>query len=395
VGDARLSDGFVSAAAFAAIARDVPAFGGRGVFDLRRLGLLYTIVVAAVLAGGLLAGADTALCFVLAWVFADPNYLGIANSLYSEPPALVATLGLTLWFSIESTTVSQARRARAVGCLVALFALLAVGSFSRAPMAVLPCLVAVLVWERWLQGGAPRLSRSGAIVCGALALFATFPAAHFTLGDGPRFATGNAFNSVFMGPLLDSPHPETTLAHLGLPPRFARYAGKSYYDVGVPRGLQKRLANVSYSRRVFTYLVEPDSLRRVGSHVAGIFAVGVRALSAETETVPARADPWWRFGRLRSALLASHPSAVWVLWLGLSAFVAAALARRVSLRAPYALAFLCALGITQTVIAVLGDGTYGLARHLLVARFSFDCALALSVGELARIGAARFGRRTA
>ncbi len=44
--------------------------------------------------------------------------------------------------------------------------------------------------------------------------------------------------------------------------------------------------------------------------------------------------------------------------------------------------FLSAIGVSQTVITVVGDGRAEIAKHLLVANFAFDLALVLTAGLL-------------
>jgi hypothetical protein len=51
--------------------------------------------------------------------------------------------------------------------------------------------------------------------------------------------------------------------------------------------------------------------------------------------------------------------------------------------------FLSAIGVSQTVITVVGDGRAEIAKHLLVANFAFDLALVLTVGLLFHAVAAR------
>ncbi len=384
---ADLGRGATSAAVLAVVAKHLPAFGDPSSFDVRRLGALHVGLAALVVATAAMSGVPLGACAALTWAFVDPSYLAYANSLYSEPPALLATLGLALWFSSRLEARPPTRR-RGWARFGALLGLLVLGAFSRAAMALVPCLVVFVLIARWRVRG-PSLGRGGVVLSGALALAATLPALHFTVGSGPRFGEANAYDSVFMGLVLESPDRSATLEHLGLPADGVRYAGHPFFGENPPRKLRRQVAKISYLRRALVYAMEPRTTLRAASHAARLLAVGVRETGSEIPEVPARADPFWRFSRLRVLLFGWWPPLVWVALFATAAVLLGGARPTLPVAA---FGFLGAMVITQTAIAVLGDGFYGIGRHLLVARFAFDGALALGFLEAARHGARVLGR---
>jgi len=106
-----------------------------------------------------------------------------------------------------------------------------------------------------------------------------------------------------------------------------------------------------------------------------------------------RPAPAPSFHWMRRAVLGVYPPLVWGAIVAMGVFLWLVATRRVRpVIAPDAVALLWTVCVTQPFISVLGDGLYGLGRHLVVARYAFDSACAILLVE-ACVHLARLVRR--
>lgn len=379
-GESHLSRGATSASVVALAAKRVGYFGAPGTFDLRQGGATYLGLAALLVGAALALGTHPGACFVLTWVLCDPSYLAYLNSLYSEPPALLALFGLSLfllrWGRLPTLVARSVLPRSAV-----LVLLLLLGGFSRAAMALLPCIVLVLLFLRWLVAR-PRIESSGLALSVALTAVAVAPPLYFTVGPGPRFARINAFHAIFQGPLALSDDRAGMLRALGLPANAADLAGKSYFEAKPSPALERRLSRLSLGKRVGAYAREPVTALRMARIVVHHLVDGDVQPNYETYEAVPRDRAVWAFHRLRRTVLGAIPLLPWAAFLLMGAFIVGAALGRVRPVIPFdALALLGIVSFTQLFIAVLGDGQFGLGRHLVVARYAFDSACALLLVE--------------
>jgi hypothetical protein len=396
-GRSRLAKGATSASVVALIAKHGSAFDSSNAFDIRALGVTYVLIASSIVGALLLSGAHAGLCFALTWVLVDPTYLAYCNSLYSEPAALGALFGITLWLSRwgrAGALLPSLATNRMLPQFAALLVLLSFAGFSRAAMALLPCLVVLLLALRWLRTR-PAISPFGIVPCALLGAVVLAPALYFSVGPGPRFQRINTFHAVFYGPVALSNDPAGALRSLGLDESAASLARKSYFEANPSPELERDVSHVSFGERVFAYAREPVTALRAAQVLARHLVEGdvspVYEVPGASRGALAPSFHW-----VRRTLLGVYPPLVWGALAAMGVFLWLVATRRLRPKiAPDAMALLWTVSVTQPFIAVLGDGLFGLGRHLVVARYAFDSACAILLVEACARVAPLFPRRGA
>ena len=391
-GEASLSSHFSSAAAMAWAAKQL-GFGLAGesnAFDVRQLGALYGLLVVALLAGALIAGVAPLLVLGLAWVIADPVHLLYFNSFYADVPMLLGVLGTTFWLlawgDFDDAFFSPAswRELGRVGLLAALFF---ITGMSRGANAAVPLLVMALPLARWFAAPVPRPARPvrTALVSVPLIALSALPIIHFVRGSGPRFEFVNSYHAVFNGIAEVASDQAAALRALDIPDRFRDHVGRSVYEIadrtlldatGAP---EPSLARLSRVRLAGLYLSDPRALARTEARLRAPLALA-RPPMPNYENEPGRY--YTRAGQLSSirALLVDRAApALWCGLLGLGGYLAVRVARRRPLtRLQSTLAFLWVCFASQSVLAVLGEGFFGIRLHLAGARLALDLLLVVA-----------------
>lgn len=365
---AALGSGF-SSSALIAVAAKVLSFGGDAL-DIRQLGALYLLLYAVAFAWAVRAGVPAVLCALLAWAALDLSYSLYANSFFADPAALLGLAGVPLALCAGNAT---GPRARGRGALLLIAALLA--GFAKNLYVLTPFVAAAAVAAWPSRGWATQLRRevpllAGLLLGGALATW------HFTAGSGYRFPDINRHHVVFRG-LTAVDDPAAVLSEIGVDPAHAALAGRSYFSLNAEerQASTAALQRVSRADVALAYLRHPARL----TGAALILAPPLRDTATADPNFADRTQPpsfyrgWWQFAQLRGRL--------WPLAAGLIVVAAVALTRAAWHRrwrgAHAALLFLLLNAAAIVVLSVLGDGFFGLPRHLMAARFSIDLALAI------------------
>lgn len=373
-----------SAAVIARLAEHLDLWGSESTFDLRDLATVYLAACAGLIAFALAWGTPPLLCLLVTWVLCDAGYLVYFNSLYSEPAWLAGMFGLTLWLTRWGHSpgafwrVTNSRWATRAALLLVLLLLT---GMSRLPAAVTPLLVGMLLFGGWLTVR-PAWNWRGTLLGTALALVIVLPPLHFAAAGGPRYEHINAFHSVFLGPVAASDEPKAALRRLGLSEQLVELRGKSFFETQLPGPARQAIETVSRLDVAGAYLADPPALLRVARRVQRQLASGMTSIDYETAEASPRHETPWRFARLRAAVVGFLPLLVWgVLVSALGLAAASWRGRFESATSPAVLAFLTLTTLSQVPITILGDGLFGLGRHLLVARFAFDLLLVLLAWE--------------
>jgi hypothetical protein len=230
-------------------------------------------------------------------------------------------------------------------------------------------------------------------VTSAIAVLAVI---HFAWGNGYRFPRINRYNAVFTGVALASKDPRTALAALGLPEDRRALVGKSSFDPGVTEADRDLTEAITPLRIAAHYLEHPsaafEAMKRVGGALQRTRPFSRTNRTRDEADGPryVRSAPW-QFGSARRVLVGhAWLVPIWVS-IGLS-WVAFSAARRRWNSLSIVAAYLLVAIATQIVIAVLGDGFFGLTHHLLMARLSLDSLIAIELVALSRW---TYRRRTA
>lgn len=360
-----------SSAALIAVAATALA-PGASTFDIRQLGAAYLLLYGIAFAAALCAGVPAVLCALLAWAGLDVSYSLYCNSFFADPAALLGLLGVVLALLVEDRGSRRRAACRRVALVVA--ALLA--GFSKNLYMLTPWLLAagVLIWPR--RAWTAHLRREAPLL-GALTAAGALTVWHFTLGSGYRFPEMNHHQVVFCGVVAVADDLPQVLAELGVDPRYAVFAGRTFYQLSEEEQAASAtaLAEISRARVAGLYAEEP---RRIARAMWRVLPALRETRTADPNFADHTQPPgwyggWWQFARLRGAL----PLLAALLLAAGAAVSARAAAQRTWRGAHTAFSFLLANAVLLVVGSVLGDGFVGISRHTMGARFSLDLALAL------------------
>ena len=370
-------------------------FGQAAGFDLRAVGALHAFLFGTALALLYLAlpgGRPRRLVttVVAGVLLADITFVSYFVSPLSEPATF---LGLLLVVAAAAWYVRAERR-----LLPALLALGAAGVFlslAKSQTGVFAGLLVPVLLLRTVEVGRLR-GRWGGRVAPALVALALLGVTAGNLSQQPDFYTRvNLHNLVFSTLLPQAPDPAGVLSELGADPGLARYSGTGYFSPGQA----EREADPAYqafgeqvSRAdVLGYLAgEPSQwkpLLREGAYAAGVVRVHYMSNYREVRELEdfkaPRPNP-------TQALLNALGAQAWPLlpvgWLvvGTAGFVLAL--RRASdarTRTTGVLCYLLGIGaLSQTVVALIGDGYYELVKHTVLSGFATGALLAVGLGAL-------------
>ncbi|MEQ8455003.1 MAG: hypothetical protein RLO52_28505 [Sandaracinaceae bacterium] len=362
-------EGWLSSASVVAWTARLPSAALGVDLFLWQLTALYLALLGVMLALAQRAEVPDAWLTLGVVVFADPEVALHLASFYAVGPALLAVLGAA-WLALARRPLTGWRALTPL-CALAIF-----GAFSQQSQVLLP--VAMLPLALRSSSGRGRVARAALLV--TVTLLASL---HYFAGTGHRFPAINDYHAVFLGPARLSDSPPEALSELGISARFVDHAGVPYFRTDVPPALERELAEVSRADLVGWYLSHPSSALRaldrarralsdprplwLGSHgytaegsPSGTWDPPVRPRALRVITLH-RAWPWG--GLIWLVAMA------WLLWRG----------RREVRLAVGILLSTVGLGIA---VAILGDGTFSLRRHLLVAGLAWDLSFALASWQL-------------
>jgi hypothetical protein len=291
----------------------------------------------------------------LSWIYLDPNYFFHFNSFFSDA-AWIASFPWLLWL----LRAPQASRIM-LTLPLALFATL-----SKLQYLLTPALAAISLFRSELK--------HRQIIGFLLAMgISCLPLLH----EDTAIRRMNAYQATFVGAAIASPNPQKTLEKLGVPKDSLDLAGQPvFYAWRMQRytpELMDYLDEFSRWKLLGVYLSEPESLWKSLLLTQEALAKSSQETYGHFEKNTGRDSQqvrnFWQFSQLRDLLFGFAP---WLIWLApaLALVLAWKKTRWESL-----LLFLSLHFFTQIPIAILGDGFYSTARHLIGARLAGDFLL--------------------
>jgi hypothetical protein len=239
------------------------AISGAALFDIRTLGAIYTLILAA--AAYLTTGCirrrtgfvSLFPALVIIFVFCDIGYTAYFNSLYGEP---VTFTFLLLMAGMALTLAAEEKPAVWMLLLFGLAALFFAGAkVQNAPAGLLLALLCIRL--AWLRRDA--VWQSIAVFTAAVLAFVSLSC---YLGVSWEIKVCNKYQSVFYGILLNSPDPAGDLKELGLDPVLVPLAGTNYFmesypiDIRTPEFKKMIYDNINYTKVAGFYFRHPARL---------------------------------------------------------------------------------------------------------------------------------------
>jgi len=383
--------GMPSSSAFLALlARALPVFGADpGFMDLRQVGLLYIVLLTAVLVAAPLCGLPVWEVLLLAYIALDPSYLLFFNSFYADPTLFVALIGGYCWFRLVDSRLAAERErcfasmsaARIGGAVVVLTALCVLGGASKMQYVVFP--VAAFLALLAVQIVRPSFrSRGSFALMIAVVFLSTAVAWLFFLGPGPRFLKFNNYNAVFGGIAIAASDADRALADLGISPEYRDLPRTDIWSAGMVHDhpVHQELAGLSRASLAREYLSDPKALTstylRICSELSKVVGHprGNRTRPASDRGPRRRIVeyPLQHSKTIRRIYAGSTTSLSVLLLLGLLAPIAT------RFECLSTTVFLVSWVALQFVVSVLGEGFVNLHQHLIGARLGLDL-LALQI----------------
>jgi hypothetical protein len=372
-----------------------------GHMDIRQVGLVYLLVLTALLLRALRLGVPPLLCALATWVIVDPGYCLYFNSFFADAAFLVGAFGVYLWLirwgGFEGRDVPWLRKG---WTLTALFVLLLLAGGSKQLYIYLPAVVALpLLVIAWVPGNSTwriRLTASAILIVAAL-----LPAAHFSIGSGPRFHWLNGYNRVFMGILMATSRTDETLHELGLRDEFLSLRGTHAWsgdwrelERGDVKKLKRRIRNISTTKVATLYLQDPSAVAFVSQKVKEPLALKVPTDGSFEASDPRKSRRYksrWQFSNVRARIVkAAWPAIAIGLAVALAAVAYDITRRRRASGIQIAIAVLILAFGVHLAATVIGDGFFALSRHLIGARLYLDLLLVTASYWGASALAARF-----
>jgi hypothetical protein len=237
------------------------ALSGALLFDIRTLGAIYTLILAAAVfltircirkRSGYVSVFSA---LVLLLILCDIGYTAYFNSLYGEP------VTFTFLLLMAGTALTLATAEKPAVWMLLLFGTAALffsgAKVQNGPSGLLAALLCIrLVWLR-----KDTIWRSIAMVSAAAVVFVSLSC---YLGVSKEIKVCNKYQSVFYGILKNSPDPAGDLQELGLDPSLAPLAGTNYFmesypiDIRTPEFKKMIYENINYTKVAGFYLKHPS-----------------------------------------------------------------------------------------------------------------------------------------
>jgi hypothetical protein len=354
-----------------------------GVFDIRYLSAIYSVVflIALYLAVRFCRQkAGNAAGWVLAaltiFIFTDIGYISYFNTLYGEAVSLVFLLlaaGSAMWL----TSVKEPK----LYMLLVFFAgmvLFAGAKVQNSPLGILAA-----VYGLGMLGLRPDKRWKRTVAASAALLVAVSALSYFTVSRDIKVC--NKYQTVFFGILKDSPDPAGDLEELGLDTGLAVLAGTNYFMESYPVDIrsnsfkQELYQKVSHFKIAGFYLRHPDRfLKKLevsaenGFKLKQGFGNYEKAPGVEYGQITEMMSAWSNFKWMvlpHSLLLVAG---VFLIFFLTAAFRFVGAGDANTKRMYGFLLFIGAIGLTQFMLPVIGDGEADLSKHLFLFNVSFD-----------------------
>jgi hypothetical protein len=332
------------------------------------------------------------------FMLTSTDYVVYLNSFYQEGPTLVfliATLGSILYLK------SRATKGRLILAIAATLLLGATKPGNLYWVVVLFPLISILYYSGRTNRLVPVAvvsTLAGILVTGMLLALVV------TGSKGARLI--NPYHSLFMGVLQTSDAPAARLSEIGFDPADTAYIGISAFSVEGNPNYLKYMDRISFGCMAAVVKREPATLvRLIGHTFAQMQDLSLEYVGHYTVDDPRRAHEIVDRSRVSSKLrqwnadLGPGPLNLWSSmkyhcfpvggWLVVSLFVFvgwfAFTFKKGAIHGDLALVgTLTGLGCAlNTVIAVVGDGTHELIKHLLLSNVLYDLALIAFVASVA------------
>jgi hypothetical protein len=358
------------------------ALSGTPLFDIRILGEIYILVLAA--AAFLTAGCirrragyvSLFSAFVSIPVFCDIGYTAYFNSLYGEP------VTFTFLLLMAGTALTLAAEEKPAVWMLLLFgaaALLFTGAkVQNSPAGLLAALLCIrlaslrkdVVWR------SIALFAAAAVVLVSLGCY---------LGVSKEIKVCNKYQSVFYGILKNSPDPAGDLQELGLDPSLAPLAGTNYfmesYPIDIRRPEFKKMIydNVNYTKVAGFYFRHPARfLQKLGFAAENGFQLkqGVGnfekypgiSYKQTTNTLSFWSD--FKMNVLPHTLL--FVAAFYVMVFLVLAYEYGRSEKPGKRFLVEFFGFIALTGIMQFILPIIADGEADISKHLFLFDVSFD-----------------------
>jgi len=375
-----------------------------GLFDIRFLGAVYTLVFTAavflivrcVRKRSGFSGAVAAIALVL--VFCDTGYISYFNSLYGEPVSSVFLLLLA-----GSALFLVSREKPPIWALV-LFGISAM-IFAGAKIQNSPAgIVAALLLLRAVRLRKDTLWKRVSFL---LAVSVVVVSALCYTGVSNDIKICNKYQTVFYGILRGSPDPERDLGELGLDPSLAVLAGTNYFmeeypvDIRMPEFKEMISTKVNHFKILSFYLRHPARLLGKLEYAAdngfklnqgvGNFE---KYPGIEYKQVTKAFSFWSSF---KQNVLPHSLLFLAVTYLAAVLAVVYEYVRRRGTPERFIIesaGFILLTGMMQFVLPIIGDGDADLSKHLYLFNVSFDLLFVTGLTYLSAkiVGAARYVR---
>lgn len=357
-------------------------FLNAGVFDIRFLGAIYTLVftaavfliVKSVRKRSGFSGAVAAAALIL--VFCDTGYISYFNSLYGEP---VSSVFLLMLAASGLLLASQEKPAIWTLLLFGMSAAIFAGAkLQNSPAGILAAMLLLRIIRLRKDALWKRVS-----ILLTLTVTAVSALCYVSLSEDIKIC--NKYQTVFYGILRGSPDPERDLGELGLDPSLASLAGTNYFmeeypiDIRTPEFKEMISSKVNHIKILSFYLNHPARLLQKLEYAAdngfklnqgvGNFEKypGIRYKQVT------KAFSFW--GSFKQNVLPHSLLFLAVIYLAAALAIIYEYARRRGTSGRFiteTAGFILLTGMVQFVLPIIGDGDADLSKHLYLFNTSFD-----------------------
>ena len=373
-------------------------FCGRGIFDIRSLALIYSIVFLAAIYLLVRFGAGNGsplskwlLAGFLVFVFTDVGYISYFNSLYGE------AVSLSFLLLAAGAAFCLARQKNpGIPVLLLFFIAAAFLTAAKAQNAPIGIIAALFVFRLYFLRKDPVWKRLSA----AFSIMLAVVSAICYVSVPGCIKVCNKYQSVFYGILKDSPSPENDLGELGIRRDFAVLAGTHFFmenypmDIKDPNFLEEIDININHFKIALYYARHPGRFirkLRAASRKASTLMHGLGNFEkADGAGYGETAENLALWSRFKNMVIPNSLTFFTIFYaLHLIAFPAHLAGKRKKdeksnrewLRLEIC-SFIALIGIAGFIVPIIGDGEADLIKHLFLFNACTDLLLVLGIARL-------------